>query len=270
MIVFRVLLPVFYGMTAALYAVHFFSEDRPVERFLTPALGVTLLLHAGWLTLHTIQYAHFPMASPAEVFSVIAFATALIYLWIESMIAVKTTGLFILLVATIFQTISSLTISQIAKIDPILQSPLFGVHTGAAILGYASIAISSLYALLYLVLFYDIKGSRFSVFFNQLPSLEVLDTMNTKAASAGFTFLTLAIVLGTIWIEIAYGRLIMLDWKIVVAFLTWLIFGTLVLSKYLLGWSGKRIAYLSLTGFATVLISLTVVNYFLTSFHRFY
>ncbi|MCF7804044.1 MAG: cytochrome c biogenesis protein [Candidatus Marinimicrobia bacterium] len=266
----NILLPVFYLATAILYAIHFFADEVDVERYLTPLLIVTLLIHAADLTLRTVAYQHFPTASPAEVMTVIAFAMALIYLWIESILSVKTTGVFVIGLVAIFQVASSATIEFIPDINPILQSPLFSVHTGSAILGYSSIAISALYALLYLLLFYDIKGSRFSVFYNQLPSLEVLDAMNTKAATAGFTFLTITIFLGAVWTKIAFEQLIVFDWKIMLALITWAIFGFVIASKRWLGWSGKRIAYVSLTGFTTVVISMTVVNYFLTSFHKFY
>lgn len=266
----NILIPLGYLVATVLYAIHFFSDEIRVDRWLTPVLIVTLLIHALFLTLRTIAYAHFPSASPPEVLTIIAFAIGLIYLWIESILNVKTTGVFVLAVMAIFQSWSSLTISAVSEINPILRSPLFAVHTGAAILGYSSIAISALYGLLYLLLFYDIKGSRFSVFYNQLPSLEVLDTMNTKAASAGFTFLTITIILGAIWTRIAFDRVIVFDAKILAAIITWAIFGLIIFSKRILGWSGKRIAYFSLTGFATIMISLSVVNYFFTSFHRFH
>jgi len=268
--VLNIIVPIGYIAAAVLYAIHFFSDELNVERWLTPVFIGTLLVHAAYLTLRTVSTAHFPTASPPEVLTVIAFAMGLIYLWIESILAVKTTGMFVLALMALFQSWSSLTISDIAEINPILQSPLFGVHTGAAILGYSSIAISALYGLLYLLLFYDIKGSRFSVFYNQLPSLEVLDTMNTKAASAGFTFLTITIILGSIWTRIAFDKFIVLDAKILIALITWAIFGLVIFSKRILGWSGKRIAYFSLTGFASIMISLSVVNYFFTSFHRFH
>mgnify|MGYP005840541449 CR=1 FL=1 len=267
---FNILLPVLYVSTTILYAVHFFADEVDVERFLAPIFIFTLLIHDTDLTVRVIEYQHFPTASPAEVMTVIAFAMGIIYLWIESILSVKTTGMFVIGLMTIFQFISSATIEFIPDINPILQSPLFSVHTGSAILGYSSIAISALYALLYLLLFYDIKGSRFSVFYKKLPSLEVLDTMNIKAAAAGFTFLTITILLGVVWTRIAFEQLIVFDWKIALAVATWAIFGFLVASKRWMGWSGKRIAYVSLTGFTTVIISMTVVNYLLTSFHKFY
>ncbi len=93
--------------------------------------------------------------------------------------------------------------------------------------------------------------------------------MHIRAASLGFAFLTLTIALGFLWLELTFGR-IFFDWKIISALITWTIFGLVLVSKHFFGWSGKRIAYVSLTGFMTVLISMTVVNYFLTSFHRFH
>ncbi|MBS1271501.1 MAG: Cytochrome c biogenesis protein CcsA [Candidatus Marinimicrobia bacterium] len=266
----NILLPVLYAISAVLYGVHFFADEVDVERYLTPVFVFALLIHATDLSVRVIAYQYFPTASPAEVMTVIAFAMGIIYLWIESILSVKTTGMFVIGLMTIFQVISSATIDLISDINPILQSPLFSIHTSSAILGYSSIAISALYALLYLLLFYDIKGSRFSVFYNQLPSLEVLDAMNTKAATAGFTFLTITIFLGAVWTKIAFEQLIVFDWKIILALVTWAIFGFVIASKRWMGWSGKRIAYVSLTGFITVVISMTVVNYFLTSFHKFY
>lgn len=268
--ILNIILPFAYFALTVLYGIHFFSDEIDVEKYLTPLFITVLLVHGVDLGLRTISFMHFPTASPAEVLTVIAFAMGLIYLWIESILSVKTTGMFVFALMTVFQTISSTTISYIQDINPILQSPLFAMHTGSAILGYSSLAISALYALLYLLLFYDIKGSRFSVFYNKLPSLELLDAMNTKAAIAGFTFLSMTILLGVIWTQIAFQRFLIFDWKIAVAFFSWFIFGIVVLSKHILGWSGKRIAYFSLTGFASIMVSLTVVNYLLTTFHKFH
>ncbi len=266
----NILLPFAYFTLTVLYAIHFFSDEINVEKYLTPVFIVVLLVHAIDLGLRTVFFMHFPTATPAEVLTVIAFAMGLIYLWIESVLSVKTTGMFIFALMTVFQTISSATISYVQDINPILQSPLFAMHTGSAILGYSSLAISAMYALLYLLLFYDIKGSRFSVFYNKLPSLELLDAMNIKAAIAGFIFLSLTIILGIVWTEIAFQKFLIFDWKIAVAFFSWFIFGIVVISKQLLGWSGKRVAYFSLTGFASIMVSLTLVNYLLNTFHKFH
>ncbi len=266
----NILLPGCYVIVAVLYTWRFFSDSRRFESFITAALLLTVGIHILYLASRIARYQHFPTASPAEVFSLIALAMGLIYLWIEFMLTIKTTGMFVVGVITVFQVLSSVLITQGGALDPLLSSPLFSLHTSAAILGYSAIAISALYATLYLLLFYDIKGSKFGIVYNRLPALEVLDSMHIKAASAGFSFLTLTIILGILWLKLTFNHALLWDWKIITAFITWGIFGIGIASKHLFGWSGKRIAYFSLTGFMTILISMTVVNYFLTSFHRFH
>ena len=265
----KILLPVGYVIVTALYTWRFFSDSRRFGTGLIIALVLTLGLHIFYLYSRITLLQHFPTTSPAELLSLIALAMGIIYLWIEFRLNVQTTGVFVLSVITVFQVLSSAFITSGRLPDPLLSSPLFSLHTSAAILGYSAIAISALYATLYLLLFYDIKGSKFSIVYSRLPALEVLDSMHIKAATAGFSFLTFTIILGIVWLKLTFDQVLLLDWKIVTAFITWGIFGVVLASYRLFRWSGKRLAYFSLSGFMTIVISLTVVNYFLTSFHRF-
>jgi ABC-type transport system involved in cytochrome c biogenesis permease subunit len=182
---------------------------------------------------------------------------------------VKTTGYFILVFVFFLQLCSSAFINLTHNIAEILHSPLFSIHAGAAILGYSGLAISFLYSLMYLLLFYDIKSSRFGVIYNRLPSLEVLAGLNYNSAAVGFSFLTIAIVMGSIWSNKVFGKFIAADPKILVAYLTWIIYGLELFGGKFLSWSSKRLAYLSLSGFAIILFSMVAVNLFLTSFHEF-
>jgi len=266
----NIILPALYVLVTLLYAFHFFSEERRSGNLITTLLGLTLGVHLLYIIVRITTFHHYPTASPAQVFTLIAFAIGIIYLWIEAMLSVKSTGMFVIGLVAGFQLLSSATIARTDTINPLLQSPLFSLHTSAAILGYSGITISALYATLYLLLFYDIKGSKFGIVYNQLPPLEVLDSMHMKAASAGFSFLTVTILLGILWLKLAFHHVMLLDWKIITALVTWAIFGIVIASKKFWGWSGKRVAYFSLTGFFMILVSMTVVNYFLTSFHRFH
>lgn len=268
--ILNVILPILYVLVTLLYAIHFFSEERRGGKFITMLLVLTLVVHLIYIITRITTYHHYPTASPAQVFTLIAFSIGIIYLWIEWVLSVKTTGMFVVGLVAAFQMLSSVLIARTDTINPLLRSPMFSLHTSAAILGYSGITISALYATLYLLLFYDIKGSKFGIVYNQLPPLEVLDSMHMKAASAGFSFLTVTILLGIVWLKLAFHHLMLLDWKIIAAMVTWVIFGVVIASKKFWGWSGKRVAYFSLTGFLTILVSMTVVNYFLTSFHRFH
>ncbi|RMG67947.1 MAG: hypothetical protein D6715_03535 [Calditrichaeota bacterium] len=263
------ILPLLYLVCTYLYALVFFRGEPGAERRSGPFLRVTVLLHFIEVVLRGFYYHHFPLATVFEAATVLALAIALIYLYIEARLGIKTTGYFILILVTFIQLFSSAFINFVKEIPEVLHSPLFIFHTSFAILGYASLAVSAIYGLMYLLLFYDIKSSRFGVIYSRLPSLEVLNEMNYRAAVLGFVFLTFAIVLGAVWSNVLYSSLINLDPKVLIASLTWVIYGVEILGKRFLGWAGKRLAYLSLSGFVVILFSMLAVNLMLTSFHQF-
>jgi ABC-type transport system involved in cytochrome c biogenesis permease subunit len=47
-------------------------------------------------------------------------------------------------------------------------------------------------------------------------------------------------------------------------------YGIGLLAKTSIGWQGRKIMVLSIVGFAVAMLSLTVVNVFLSGFHNFY
>ncbi len=258
----NVLLPLLYFISAYFYGIYFFRNDPLGEKYMTPFLRLTVFIHLAEIAFRGIYFRHFPLASIPEALSVMALAIVLIYIFVESQLQVKTTGYFILVFVFFLQLFSSAFISFVSQIPEIL-------HTSAAILGYSGLMVSAIYGLTYLLLFHDIKSSRFGVIYSRLPSLEILNEMNYRAALVGFFFLTLAIVLGFIWAKKVFGEFFHLDAKIIVAIITWVVYGIEIFGKRKLGWAGKRLAYISLSGFAIILFSMVAVNLFLTSFHEF-
>lgn len=265
----NVLLPLLYFSTTYLYGVYFFRNDPVGQRYMQAALRFTVTVHFLEIILRGFYFDHFPMASIFEAASTIALAIALIYLYIEHRLKVKTTGYFILVFIFFLQLFSSAFITFVPNIPEILHSPFFIFHTSAAILGYSALMVSAIYGLMYLLLFHDIKRNRFGVVYSRLPSLETLNEMNIRAAILGFSSLTVAIILGFLWSYKIFHEFFHLDAKIVIAIVTWFIYGMEIFGKRFLGWAGKRLAYLSLSGFAVILFSLVAVNLFLTSFHEF-
>ncbi len=263
------ILPLLYFATTFFYARYFWREDSSAKRYVTPMLQITVLIHFIDVVTRGIYYKHFPLATIFEASTVLALSVASIYMYIESRIKEKSTGYFILVFVFFMQVISSAFIDFVHVIPEILHDSLFIFHTSAAILGYSALAISAIYGLMYLLLTHDIKSSRFGVIYSRLPSLEILNEMNLKAATIGFFFLTIAIVLGEIWTKKLYGTLLHFDYKILIAIITWFIYGLEIFGKKFFGWSGKRLAILSLSGFAIIIFSMIAVNTFLSSFHRF-
>ena len=61
----------------------------------------------------------------------------------------------------------------------------------------------------------------------------------------------------------------LLDPKISVVLLSWTVYSFELYARRVIGWSGRRAAWLSAIGFSIVLLNLVPVGYFLTESHNF-
>jgi len=265
----NILLPTLYALLWADYALLFFRDDPFARKSAKHLLRLTVVTHALYLVLRTLAYEHFPFATVFEAISVIAFSVTVLYLLIESRIGVRTTGFFILGIVFSFQLISSAFVEAPESFNELLWQPAFMLHVSTALLGYSGMAISAVYGLLYLMLFYDIKNHRFGLIYTRLPSLEVMASFTYRAATLGLIFLTVAMVGGFLLLVQVYGTYWSWDPKLMITFVAWLIYGTCVGASRWLGWTPKRVAFTSIFGFVVILFSLVFVNLVFTRFHAF-
>ncbi len=264
----RVILPVAYALVLASYVGIFIRDDPLAQRFATRGLVAAVSLHAATLVLRALVLHRHPIASPLESLTFIAFAVAVVHLVVEATHKNQGAGAFIIAVVFVFQLIASAFARPVVVENPILRSPWFGLHTGSAILGYSGFAVSAAYGLLFLLLYRELKASRFGRLYERLPSLDVLSRMTIGAAGVGLVFLSIAIAAGIVW----SSMLVIDPWrdpKFVVTVLLWVVYALCVGAHYLLGWSGRRVVYFSLIGFTIMIFSMAVVNLFFRSFHSF-
>ena len=266
----QIALPILYFVTVWVYARSFFSNVRTATALRTPLLYTTLVLHGAYILNRSIEIAHPPITSIFEILSLIAFTVVVVYTYIEIRSQNKATGYFILILPFFFQTVSSLMIRENADVPAILKSNLLGFHVSSALLGYAAITISAVYSFLYLMLYHDIKSSQFSVIYKRLPNLETLERMSFTATVFGFFLLTVAIVVGLIWLPRAIQNFSYLDPKLFGTVAIWLIYAVGLTAKKVVGWQGRRIMVLSMFGFAIAMFSMTIINMFFSGFHKFY
>jgi ABC-type uncharacterized transport system permease subunit len=223
-----------------------------------------------YIALRTIAFTHPPITTIFEILTLIAFTVAVSYAYIELKTGNRQTGYFILILPFFFQFASSLFIRDLLEVDARLRSNLLGVHVGSALLGYAAITISGMYGLLYLMLYHDIKSSRFGVIYKRLPNLEILERMSFTATIFGFAFLSAAILIGVVWLPQQFQGFTYADPKLLSIVAIWLIYAVGLSAKKIAGWHGKRIVVLSLAGFIIALFSITFINMFFSGFHRFF
>jgi ABC-type uncharacterized transport system, permease component len=264
------IIPFLYWITVGIYLYDFMNGGKGASDYKRLFLFLTLLFHTCYLFLRTITFAHPPITNVFEIFTVLAFSISLSYFILELVTDIRGTGLFIIAISIIFQTISSLFIQDSFEVKEVLRSGLLGSHVLSALLGYSGITISAVYGFLYLILYNEIKLNKFGLIFNRLPSLEKLEQLSFYSAIIGFILLTVAIVIGIIWLPRAFINFSFYDPKLIGTSLVWLLYGIGILNKVLGGWQGKRVVVFSIIGFLIAITSTLVTNFMAKSFHSFY
>lgn len=265
----EIFLPALYFAAIWSYAKSFFSGSKTAGQMKTPLLILLVVSHGVYLLLRTVEFHHPPMTNVFELFSNIAFCITLVYTYIEFRTKVSGTGYFILILPFFFQLTSSLLIEDLVEVPEILRSSLLTLHVSSALFGYAAITISAVYGFLYLMLYHDIKSTRFGVIYKRLPNLEVLERMSFAGVLMGFLMLTIAIIVGFVWLSQGFLRFSYTDPKLIGSLVIWLIYAVGLAAKKITGWQGRRSIVLSMLGFALAMFSMTVINMFLSEFHKF-
>jgi ABC-type transport system involved in cytochrome c biogenesis permease subunit len=265
-----VLMPLLYAGLVVLYGLSFFRAAPLASGLKTSALIATLAVHLVYLSVRTIAFDHPPITSVFEIMTMLAACIAIGYTYIELRTASSNTGFFILILAFAFQTVSSLFIKDLTQIPEFLHSMVLGFHVSAALLGYTAISLSAVYGFLYLMLYREIKSTRFGLIYNRLPNLEMLETMSNKAEVFGFLMLSVAIVVGVFWLPRVYNQFSYWDPKLIGTFVIWLLYAAGLGAKKTFGWQGRKMMVLTLVAFAFVFLSMTVINIYLSRFHKFF
>jgi ABC-type transport system involved in cytochrome c biogenesis permease subunit len=217
-----------------------------------------------------LKYGHPPITNIFEILTLLAFSITISYLYIEFRTNVRDTGFFILIIAGILQTISSIFIEELKEINPVLKNWLLGFHVTSAMIGYSAITVSGIYGFLYILLYNQIKENKFGSIYKRMPSLHLLEQLAFTAITFGFIFLTVTICIGIIWLPAAIKDFSYFDPKLIVTLIIWLLYAAGFLSRKLGNFQSKTIMTLAFGGFIFTIISITVVNVFLSSFHKFY
>jgi len=266
----NILLPIFYLATLIAYYYDFIKQEKKLINVKRVFLFITLFLHIIYIILRIVAFDHPPITNVFEIFTILAVTISFSYFLVELVSDIRGTGPFIIILPLIFQLISSFFIQDLTEVKEVLRSNLLGIHVISALLGYSGFTISAVYGFLYLILYKDIKLNKFGLIFNRLPNLEVLERLSLYSAVIGFCALTITIIIGIIWLPVAFPKFSYLDPKLLGTFLVWLLYALGITSKVLGNWRGKRLVMLSISGFLIAIFSTILSNFLAQSFHSFY
>lgn len=265
----KISLPILYLFTIFLYGLAFFLDEPFGIRNRTRFLIGTLIVHLIYLISRTILTGHPPTTDVFEIMTVVAFTIGIAYLYIETKTKVKETGMFILSLALLFEVVSAAFIKSEVHINPLLKSSVLGLHVGSAMLGYSALAIAAVYGGLYLMMYHEIRSSRFGIVYRKLPDLKTLERLSYVSIVFGFIFLSIVILVGYVWLPKTIDDFSYSDPKLIITDIVWVIYFIALVSKRVMRWTGRTVMIVSMIGFVLTIVSMVVVNVFLPSFHNF-
>ncbi|ATE59050.1 cytochrome C assembly family protein [Thauera sinica] len=134
-------------------------------------------------------------------------------------------------------------------------SPAFRAHFIIAMLAYSLFTLAALHALLMSVASRQLHSARFSRMLGSLPPLLTMEALLFRLIGIAFVLLTLTLATGVLFSESLFGRAFTVDHKTVFAFVSWLLFGGLLLGRRLRGWRGRLALRWTLAGFAALMLA---------------
>jgi ABC-type uncharacterized transport system permease subunit len=207
------------------------------------------------------------VASVHNVESVLAFLIMVVFMIVY--LTYKTTSPGII----VFPLVFFLTLIAATHQQPFLQIP-FGVRRGWIIMhvsliltGYAALIVSFCASVLYLIQEHTLKSKSSAWIVSRLPALDTIDEIGYRSLLLGFPFMTLGLIAGTVIAQVTYGRIDLLDPKVLLSLLMWAVYLVMVYTRWNAGWRGRRAAYLAAGVFVAAAVAWSA-NYF-SAIHRF-
>jgi ABC-type transport system involved in cytochrome c biogenesis permease subunit len=241
-----------------------FGSPR-AEALAVRAGTLALVPHAGALALRWAEVGHGPYNTRYEVASAEAFL--IVALWmVGSRFArgLRPVGAFVLPLAVLAMGWALGTFALRSEVPIIFRSPWLWVHIGFAKAFGACTIVAGACAAAHLA-----KAAR-PERFPRLPAAEDLDLYAHHFLLVAFLFLGVMIAAGALWAHQSWGRYWGWDPIETSALTTWIGFGVILHFRVLHGWSGRRMAYLTLAAFGLAMVTLYVVAIVVPTIHDSY
>jgi cytochrome c-type biogenesis protein CcsB len=249
-----------YVLSAAGYITYIVKPDlKPAAGLSRWAAVAGFLLHIAYFVSRWAESGRVPVTSFFEAANLLGMGIMLMFLIMEYRYRVAALGSFMLPLVIVLMLPALIVSGDIQELKPVLKSGWLGVHTSFAVLGDAAFAFAFIVSVMYLIQEHQLKAKNLGALFHRLPSLEIMDTLGYKALTFGWPLFTVGMISGSIWANSAWGTYWSWDPKETWSLITWVIY-LVLLHLRTIGWRGRKMALLSIAGFAFVLVSFFVVS----------
>ncbi len=269
LLILRWLIFIFYLVSFGYYLSYFKEKKNQSVPIIRRWLTAAVVFHSLYLISLSFNLTHLPVGDLFQVLTTFAWLSVLVYLFLEIRLKEMTMGVFFIPVILILHAISSLFIDVDKPLAAILNNVLFELHVAILISGYAAFAISFITSVMYILLSKEMKSKKLGIFFERLPSLQLIDKLSNQAVNIGLVLVTIGILLGLyMGLNVWKGQWAF-DPKLIAVAFSWTIYAAHFITRKSIGWQGRRAAILSVIGFNWLLFTFIVVNLYFTKFHNF-
>jgi ABC-type uncharacterized transport system permease subunit len=258
-----------YGLSLGLYVMFLNTGRVFTGRLATLLLAIGLATHYFALLersrgLHTVPY-HDLYGS----MSLFGWLLALTYLGLELYHRQRSVGAFVLPFILVFFLAAHLAPADRLP-PPAVHGLVFVFHVTLSILAYAAFALSFVLSLIFLGEERLLRNRKLGDVVWRLPPLELLDQMSRSSVLVGLISIAIGTALGFVSVDRLPGQNSFFDPKYLITLL--------VLALYVLyfrlarktAWQGARACKLCIFNFAVVVLSFTVVNFYVSHSHRYF
>lgn len=245
-----------------LYVTHLWFTSEIVGRWASLLAGLGALASILALTTRWVEIAfmdrpgHFALNSLYEMVALFGALTVVIYLVMERVYRTRAAGAFVMMIvlsAVMFQIwLASHETAIPGSHTRIFRAYWMYAHVLGSFVGYGAFAIAAAMGLAYLVRTQSLGLGALAraVGIRSLPAPKRIERQMHRAVMIGFPVFALATGLGSIWAYEAWGRYWAWDPKETWALFVCLIYASYFVFHYVNHWSGTRMAWWSIAGFA--------------------
>jgi HemX protein len=231
------------------------------------AAYVGMIFHFVALSESVLLSGHIAMASVHNAESFLAFLIMMAFMIAYLVYKTTSPGIVVFPLVFLLTFVAATGEQPFLITSPSMRTGWLFAHIAMIFTGYAALFLSFGASLLYLIQENSLKSKKSSGMLSRLPALEVIDDIGYRSLLLGFPFMTLGLIAGIVVAESAYGRVNLLDPKVLLSILMWSVYLVMLYTRWNAGWRGRRAAYLATGAFVAAVVAWAA-NYF-SAMHRF-
>jgi cytochrome c-type biogenesis protein CcsB len=250
----------------------FKREQRRLAAATTAVLAAGAIIQTAYLILRWVAAGRAPFSNMFESLVLFAWALVVVYLGLQRGRNIPVVATGTALAAVLVLAYASTFESKIEPLMPALRSNWLTVHVFTCFLGYGAVTIAMLSSAAYLI---ANRRREIGITAQAAPAGKgteispLLEAATDKTISFGFLFLTVGIISGAVWANAAWGTYWSWDPKETWSLITWFIYAVYLHCRFMRGWRGRRAAWISVIGFASVVFTYVGVNFLLSGLHSY-